>query len=671
MKLRIFSVALILFCSIDLFPQKVGDAYALDINNIYMPLNRKGVLADVNIPPTGTGGQFGGHTFLFSGGFFLSGYSNGVLWANAVASASLVEDYLQGTVAGGSNDPNAVLYKLSSSDIPFGQSWQDWVDAVDLGADFYDGNGDNIYNPVDLNGNNQWDPDEDCPDLLGDDMLWCVFQDGLPIAQRRWNTSIIVGVEIRQTVFAYSSSPFLQNVILIRYRILNTGTVANELTDVYFGIWDDPDLGDAQDDLVGCDTILTGGYTYNDGPDATYGNNPPAFFAKSLAGPVTYIPGETFIDNNGNGNYDEGIDTPLDTAYVHRGQILGIKEYLGAKNQTLSSSIHYLNGDPYINDPNNKEEARNYMHGLTRIGDVIDPCNWSYGEVRGGVDCSQVNPMFWYSGDPVTDIGWINTYATDQRQMPNIGPFTLEAGREIEIFVAYVVGQGNDPLNSVTVAKDLAIYPQILYDLNFDINNVPVEITSFTAKSQSGKVFLNWSTASEMNNLGFEIERKIITTNNQGEWIRIAFIEGSGTTTENENYNYVDDVNDVFASSLIYRLKQLDYNGKFEYSSEVTIDNISPAEYVLGQNFPNPFNPLTTISYGIPVKSNVVLKVFDVVGNEVATLVHEIKTPGSYEVKFNAAPLASGVYFYSLRAVNPSSGSGQVFVQTKKMILMK
>ena len=81
--------SLFLFCSIDLFPQKVGDAYALNINNIYMPLNRKGVLADVNVPPNGSGGQFGGHSFLFSGGFFLSGYSNGVLWANAVASATL------------------------------------------------------------------------------------------------------------------------------------------------------------------------------------------------------------------------------------------------------------------------------------------------------------------------------------------------------------------------------------------------------------------------------------------------------------------------------------------------------------------------------------------------------------------------------------------------------
>ena len=96
-----------------------------------------------------------------------------------------------------------------------------------------------------------------------------------------------------------------------------------------------------------------------------------------------------------------------------------------------------------------------------------------------------------------------------------------------------------------------------------------------------------------------------------------------------------------------------------------------PNEYALEQNYPNPFNPSTTVKYSVPETGNVELKVYDIIGNEVATLVNEIKTPGSYKVKFNAAQLASGVYIYSLRAVNPSTGSGQVFVQTKKMILLK
>ena len=138
---------------------------------------------------------------------------------------------------------------------------------------------------------------------------------------------------------------------------------------------------------------------------------------------------------------------------MHRGQALGIKEYPGAKNQTLSSSIEYINGDPNLRDPNTADEARNYMLGLNRIGQIADPCNWAYGQVRGGVDCSEVNPYFWYTGDPVINYGWINTYIWDQRQMQNIGPFTLEQGKEVEVFVAYIVGQGTDALNSITEAK--------------------------------------------------------------------------------------------------------------------------------------------------------------------------------------------------------------------------
>ncbi|HSW53720.1 MAG TPA: T9SS type A sorting domain-containing protein [Ignavibacteriaceae bacterium] len=584
MKKRFLSIVFILICTIELFPQKVGDAYALNINNIYMPLNRKGVLADVNVPPNGSEGQFGGHSFLFSGGFFLSGYSNGVLWANAVASASLVEDYIPGNVDGEWN-PNAVLYRVGSADPPFGQSWLDWIDAVSLGADFYDGDADGIYNPVDKNGNSIWDLDEDCPDILGDETLWCVYHDGLPVVQRRWNTTIEVGIEVRQTVFAYSSVSELQNIIFIRYRIKYVGlglpTEPDILDDVYFSVWDDPDLGSSSDDLVGCDTLLTGEFTYNDGPDNEYGNNPPCFFVKTLNGPVTYVPGETFIDVNGNGIYDEGIDTPLDTAYVKLGQLLGIDEYPGAKNSKLSSANYYINGYPDLGDPNLKEEARNYMLGLTRIGNLINPCIWNLGQVRGGVDCSQVNPLFWYSGDPVLDYGWICTDPRDLRMLQNVGPFTLEKGKEYEIFVAYNIDQGIDALSSITDAKNIASMAGVLYDSNFDTTSV-VSVEEI----QSGNI---------------------------------------------------------------------------------------PEEYFLSQNYPNPFNPSTKIEFRIVDFGFVTLKVYDILGNEVATLVNEEKAPGSYEVEFsakggsasggNAYNLPSGVYIYSLRA-----GS---FSQTKKMILMK
>ena len=448
---------------------KQGDAYALNVNNIWMPLNRKGIIADVNVPPNGSLGQYAGGGFLFSSGFFFSGFRNGVLWANAAASASLVEDYVQGIVDG-ENDPNAVIYVINSQDEPFGQSWQDWIDAVNLGADFYDGDGDGLYNPVEKNGIPGWQADEDMPDLIGDELAWCVFHDGLPVAQRNWNTTIEVGMEVRQSVFAFASAGAIGNIVFVRYRFKYVGTGNNdpdELTQVYFGAWADTDLGDATDDVIGVDTVRNAGYTYGNGPDAEYGAQVPCFMIDFFSGPRAYIVGETYIDINGNNEYDEGTDTPLDTAYSVQGQIKGIKEFPGAKNLPISSFVMYINGDPDLRDPNDIDEARNYCEGQNRVGEEPDPCTFAYGEVRGGVDCATVDPRFWFSGDPVTDVGWICTENRDTRQMTNTGPFVLKKDVENEIILAYVVGRGANPLDGITKARAIDDGAQNIFDLNF------------------------------------------------------------------------------------------------------------------------------------------------------------------------------------------------------------
>ena len=294
---------------------KVGDEYAMDLNAITLPFDHRGIIADVNIevkafpielqmtdifnsinlkevnvniPIHGGGGsvaKFDEGGFLFSGGFFLSGYSNGQMWSNAVASASLVEDYLPGKIGSDSNDPLNSIYVVNKRDPLSVYTWQTWKDAVLLGAEFYDGDGDGIYNPVDKNWNGTWDLNEDMPLLIGDEIAWCVYNDGLPKNQRRWNTVEPQGIEVRQTIFA-TDQPGLENVIFIRYSILNTGTVTEVMDSVYFGVWEDGDLGDATDDVVGCDTLLNSGYYYADEPDYQYGENPPAFFSTFLQGPI-------------------------------------------------------------------------------------------------------------------------------------------------------------------------------------------------------------------------------------------------------------------------------------------------------------------------------------------------------------------------------------------------
>ena len=190
----------------------------------------------------------------------------------------------------------------------------------------------------------------------------------------------------------------------------------------------------------------------------------------------------------------------------------------------------------------------------------------------------------------------------------------------------------------------------------FDGIRVPVELTSFTAASNDDEIILNWSTATETNNRGFEVERKV-----SSQWERIGFVEGFGTTSEPRVYSYTDSKLSV--GKYIYRLKQIDFDGSYDYSIEVEAEVNVPLEFTLKQNYPNPFNPNTIIRYQLPVSCKVTIKVFDILGNEVATLVNEIKDAGRYEVVFNPISLSSGVYFYKINA-------GE-YTAVKKMLLIK
>lgn len=187
---------------------------------------------------------------------------------------------------------------------------------------------------------------------------------------------------------------------------------------------------------------------------------------------------------------------------------------------------------------------------------------------------------------------------------------------------------------------------------------LPVELTSFTASVKNDFVVLNWSTATEINSASFEVERKQSDVNT---WQKIASVKAAGLS--NSPMYYSCSEKNTTAGKYNYRLKMVDYNGSFKYSSILNVDISVPSKFELSQNYPNPFNPSTTIRYQLPVNSNVTLKVFDMLGKEVTTLVNEQKLAGSYEVTFNADRLSSGVYYYQLKTEN--------FVQTKKLALVK
>jgi hypothetical protein len=186
---------------------------------------------------------------------------------------------------------------------------------------------------------------------------------------------------------------------------------------------------------------------------------------------------------------------------------------------------------------------------------------------------------------------------------------------------------------------------------------LPVELVSFTAQAENQKVILRWTTATELNNNGFEIQRKVA----ESDFATVGFVRGEGTTTNQREYSYIDK--DLADGKYFYRLKQVDYNGTYKYSNAIEVDVRSLNEYALEQNYPNPFNPATTIGYVLKEKTTAKLILLNAIGEEVAVLVNEEQEKGYHKVDFNAANLPSGVYFYRLQA-----GS---FVESKKMILLK
>ena len=190
---------------------------------------------------------------------------------------------------------------------------------------------------------------------------------------------------------------------------------------------------------------------------------------------------------------------------------------------------------------------------------------------------------------------------------------------------------------------------------------LPVELTSFIANVFDINVLLNWSTATEINNFGFEIERKIKDDLNTERWINIGFVTGNGNSNSPIHYNFIDQ--DVQSGKYLYRLKQIDFNGIYEYSKYVEIEIANPDKFVLNQNYPNPFNPSTKISYSISERTNASLKIFDLLGSQVVELFNGEIEAGSYDINFNAINLPSGIYFYRLQA-----GEN---IETKKMILLK
>jgi hypothetical protein len=204
-------------------------------------------------------------------------------------------------------------------------------------------------------------------------------------------------------------------------------------------------------------------------------------------------------------------------------------------------------------------------------------------------------------------------------------------------------------------------------------NPTPVELISFSGKVIEGKVLLSWKTATEVNNYGFEIERNIPVYDNEtggviiknkvkfDKWELIGFVNGYGNSNSTKEYSFVDGK--AFGNAYVYRLKQIDTDGTFEYSNLITLNLKSPSKLALDQNYPNPFNPATKLNFEIAQNGFTNLTIYNILGAEIKTLVNEYLEKGIYSYIFNAGDLPAGTYIYSLK-----SGNNTI---TKKMNLIK
>jgi hypothetical protein len=283
------------------------------------------------------------------------------------------------------------------------------------------------------------------PLLLGDATIWSVYNDANPA--QHINTSagqtLPLGLEVQQTTFAYKRGGALGDIIFLKFLLINKG--ANQLDDAYVSIWADPDLGDAADDLVGCDTTLSLGYCYNEGSnDAVYGSAPPAIGFDFFKGPTVEV-------------------SP------------GVLDTLG-----MTSFNKYINGE----DPQDASQGYNLMQGLQRNGSPLH------------VNDDPLQPIttFQFPGDPVTSTGWLDVGGNDRRMQLSSGPFFMAPGDTQEVVCAVIVAQGTNALDSITKLKQEDAAAQLVFDLNFDIPSPPPSPIVFV-QPLDRKVRLIWDAA--------------------------------------------------------------------------------------------------------------------------------------------------------------------------------
>ena len=300
-----------------------------------------------------------------------------------------------------------------------------------------------------------------------DQVCWSVYND-LDVERHnlpKGTVGIGLGVEVRQTAWAYAREGALANIVFIKFEIFNEGPY--DLEDMFISLWSDPDLGDAGDDLVGSDDTLSLGYCYNEGSDANYGSAPPATGYDFFQGPLLFT-GDMVNDSG------KAWDTTWQFGYV---------------NMPMSSFMIWVNPE----GPEVPAESYNFMNGLKKNGSpMINPE-------------TDLESKFFGNGNPVDGSGWLDANSADRRFMQSTGPFSFAQGDSTEIVAAILVGQGSSPTNSITVLKNIDAFAQKVFNNNFVLPDPPAK-PKVTVTNLTGKIVLSWGEDSEINNGDFPFE---------------------------------------------------------------------------------------------------------------------------------------------------------------------
>ncbi|MBK7631151.1 MAG: T9SS type A sorting domain-containing protein [Ignavibacteriales bacterium] len=371
--------------------------------------------------------------------------------------------------------------------------------------------------------------------------------------------------------------------------------------------------------------------------------------------------------------YGFGFDSSSVAAYLR-----GIKNSSATAtlnlnfNSVYMPNLNYLGSAPinytgiYLSDGTNNL-GNNIVYTVNQSGAPTWVAYCIYRLGTAGTLTSNYNNFYpedsyvgyWNTADAITLTNWQTASGQDANSKSKVVSFVSATDLHLTGSSIGDLDLAGTPIAGITTDIDGDVRSTTFPYMGADegLIPLPVELTAFSASYTNGSVLLKWTTATETNNQGFEIQRK-----SSGDFETLGFVNGNGTTTQTQSYSFID--NEVNNSVYSYRLKQVDYDGTFSYSNVIEVDVTSPLQFELSQNYPNPFNPTTMINYQIAAPVNVNLVVFNMLGEEVAVLLNnQFTEAGTHSVRFDGSSLASGTYIYRLTAGN--------FVQTKKMMLTK